>query len=159
MKELTNYLNDHLAGSVGALELLDRLIDTYRDKPLENFFQGLRDDIHHDQEQLKELMQKLGAEESAVRKAGAWVVEKLSRAKIDLEEAAEGGTGLLLALEALVLGITGKRSLWRALQAASRTVPQLARLDYAALEKRAIEQCERVEAKRLEAARTAFQEK
>ena len=66
--------------------------------------------------------------------------------------------GLLLALEALVLGITGKRSLWRALQSASRALPQLARLDYAGLEKRAIEQCERVEAKRLEAARTAFHE-
>jgi hypothetical protein len=159
MKELTNYLNDHLAGSVGALELLDRLIDIYREKALEHFFRNLRDDIRQDQEQLKELMQKLGAEESAARKAGAWVVEKLSRAKIGLSESAEGGTGLLLALEALVLGITGKRSLWRALQAASRTVPQLARLDYAGLEKRAIEQCERVEAKRLEAARTAFQEK
>lgn len=158
MNDLTNYLNDHLAGSVGALELLDRLIDIYREKPLENFFRNLRDDIHQDQEQLKELMQKIGAEESAVRKAGAWVVEKLSRPKIALSEEAEGEIGLLLALEALVLGITGKRSLWRALQAASRTVPQLARLDYAALEKRAIEQCERVEAKRLETARTAFQE-
>ena len=158
MKELTNYLNDHLAGSIGALELLDRLIDTYREKPLENFFRNLRDDIRQDQEQLKELMQKLGAEESAVRKAGAWVVEKLSRAKIGLSESAEGGTGLLLALEALVLGITGKRSLWRALQAASRTVPQLARLDYAGLEKRAIDQCERVEAKRLEIARSVFEE-
>ena len=159
MKELTNYLNDHLAGSVAALELLDRLIDTYREKPLENFFRNLRDDVGRDQEQLKELMKKLGTEESAVRKAGAWVAEKLSRAKIELSESAEGEVGLLLALEALVLGITGKRSLWRALQAASRTVPQLARLDYAGLEKRAIEQCERVEAKRLEAARTAFQEK
>ena len=159
MNELTNYLNDHLAGSVGALELLDRLVDMYREKPLENFFRNLRDDIHQDQEQLKELMQKLGAEESAVRKAGAWVVEKLSRAKIGVSDGAEGEIGLLLALEALVLGITGKRSLWRALHSASRTVPQLARLDYAGLEKRAIEQCERVEAKRLETARTAFQEK
>lgn len=159
MKELTNYLNDHLAGSIGALELLDRLIDTYRDKALEHFFRNLRDDIRLDQEQLKELMQRLGAEESAVRKAGAWVAEKLSRAKIGLSEDADGEVGLLLALEALVLGITGKRSLWRALQSASRTVPQLARLDYAGLENRAIEQCERVEAKRLEAARTAFQKK
>ena len=159
MKELTNYLNDHLAGSVGALELLDRLIDTYREKPLEKFFQGLRDDIRYDQEQLKELMQKVGAEESTVRKAGAWVVEKLSRAKIELSEENEGEVGLLLALEALVIGITGKRSLWRALNCASRTLPQLARLDYAGLENRAIEQCERVEAKRLEVARTAFQEK
>lgn len=156
MEELTNYLNDHLAGSVGALELLDRLIDTYREKPLEHFFRNLRGDIQHDQEQLKELIEKLGAEESAVRKAGAWLAEKLSRAKIELSETSAGEIGLLLALEALVLGITGKRSLWRALQAASRTVPQLARLDYPGLEKRAIEQCERVEARRLEIARTAF---
>ena len=78
MTELHTYLNDHLAGSVGALELLDRLIETYREKPLEHFFQNLRDEIQQDQEQLKELMQKLGAEESSVRKAGAWLAEKLS---------------------------------------------------------------------------------
>ena len=157
MEELTKYLNDHLAGSVGALELLDRLVDACEGKPLANFFQKLRADIHQDQEQLKELIQKLGAEESAVRKAGAWIAEKLSRAKIELGESSNGETGLFLALEALILGITGKRSLWRALRAASQSVPQLARLDYTGLEKRAIEQCERVEAKRLESARTVFQ--
>ncbi|HKP92298.1 MAG TPA: hypothetical protein VJS88_00250 [Chthoniobacterales bacterium] len=158
MEELTSYLNDHLAGSVGALELLDRLINVYKDHPLKKFFEGLRAEIGDDQRHLQELIGKLGAEESAVRKAGAWIVEKLSRSKIDLDDAGEeGGTGLFLALEALVLGITGKRSLWRALQAASRSVPELARLDYAGLEKRAIEQCERVEAKRLEIARSVFQ--
>lgn len=159
MEELIKYLNDHLAGSVGALELLDRLIEAYEGKPLANFFQKLRADIHQDQEQLKELIQKMGVEESAVRKAGAWIAEKLSRAKIELNESSKKDPGLFLALEALVLGITGKRSLWRALRAASQTVPQLARLDYTGLEKRAIEQCERVEAKRLEMARTVFEEK
>jgi hypothetical protein len=157
MEELTNYLNDHLAGSVGAMELLDRLLETYAGKPLERFFRDLREDIRHDQEQLKELMQKLGAQESATRKAGAWIAEKLSRPKIDLSDGSKGDLGLFLALEALVLGITGKRSLWRALQCASRTMPELARLDYAGLEKRAIEQCERVEARRLEIARGVFQ--
>jgi hypothetical protein len=157
MEELTDYLNDHLAGSVGALELLDRLIETYEGKPLEKFFRDLRADIDHDQEQLKQLIQKLGAEESAVRKAGAWIAEKLSRSKIDLGEGSKTELGLFLALEALILGITGKRSLWRALQVASRTVPELARLDYSGLEDRAIEQCERVEARRLEVARAVFQ--
>lgn len=156
MEELTEYLNDHLAGSVVALELLDRLIDAYKGKPFERFFRDLRDDIHADQEDLKGLIQKLGVAESAVRKAGAWFLEKLSRPKIDLDDGAKPDFGLLLALETLLLGITGKRSLWRALQAASRTVPDLARLDYAGLEKRAIEQCERVEARRLEIARSVF---
>ncbi len=158
MAHLTEYLNDHLAGSVGALELLDRLVETYEGKPPERFFRDLRDDIHSDQEQLRGLIQKLGATESAVRKAGAWVVEKLARPKLDLGNGSADEFGLLLALETLVLGITGKRSLWRALKAASRTVPALARLDYEGLEKRAIEQCERVEAKRLEVARTVFKE-
>jgi hypothetical protein len=157
MEKLTEYLNDHLAGSVGALELLDRLIETYEGKPLEKFFRDLRADIGDDQEELKQLIQKLGAEEGAVRKAGAWIAEKLSRPKIDLEDGSKNDPGLFLALEALVLGITGKRSLWRALHAASRTMPELARLDYSRLENRAIDQCERVEARRLEVARTVFQ--
>jgi len=156
MKDLSEYLNDHLAGSIGALELLDRAIETYEGKPLERFFRDLRDDIHSDQEQLKELIAKLDIAESSVRKAGAWFLEKLSRPKIDLGEGGKVDIGLFLALEALVLGITGKRSLWRALHSASRTVPALARLDYPGLEKRAIEQCERVEARRLEVARAVF---
>ena len=98
-------------------------------------------------------MAKLGVDESTVRKGAAWLAEKLSRSKIEM---GEGDIGIFLGLEALIIGITGKRSLWRALEAASRTIPGLGRLDYSGLEKRAIEQCERVEARRLELARTAF---
>lgn len=157
MDDLSSYLNDHLAGSVGALELLDRLIDVYKGKPLERFFRDLRDEIDADQETLKELIAKLGEKESSVRKAGAWIVEKLSRAKIQLSETREGELGLFLALEGLALGIHGKRSLWRALAAASETAPHLRGPDYAALEKRAIEQHDKVEAKRLEVAREVFE--
>jgi hypothetical protein len=153
LDNLTSYLNDHLAGSVGALELLDRLIDTYEGKPLAVFFQELRNDIRDDQEKLRELIQQVGADESAVRKAGAWLVEKLSRVKMPVSESSEDEMGLFLALEALALGIMGKRSLWQALHAASQAMPPLARLDYASLEKRALEQSERVEARRLEIAR------
>jgi hypothetical protein len=156
LENLASYLNDHLAGSVGALELLDRLIEIYEGKPLADFFAALRSDIHDDQEKLRELIQAVGAEESAVRKAGAWLMEKLSRGKMPVSESSEDEMGLFLALEALALGITGKRSLWKALQAASQSVPQLARLDYPALEKRAMEQWERVETKRLEIARAVL---
>lgn len=153
---LVTYLNDHLAGSVGALELLDRLIENYEGKPLERFFKNLRGDIQEDQKKLEELIHKLGEEESAVRKAGAWILEKLSRAKIRLTESEEGDVGLFLALEALALGITGKRALWRALASASEVVPSLSRLNYAELETRAVEQGDRVEAQRIEFARTVF---
>jgi hypothetical protein len=156
MEDLSDYLNDHLAGSVAALELLDRMVEACEGKPLERFLRQLREDIHEDQEKLRELIEKLSVSESTVRKAGAWIAEKLSRPKIDLGEGSNEEIGVFLALEALLLGITGKRSLWRALQTASRTVPALARLDYSGLEKRAIEQCEQVEARRLEIARVVF---
>lgn len=156
MEDLSSYLNDHLAGSVGALELLDRLMKIYKGKPLERFFKDLRNEIDADQETLKELIAKLGEKEGTVRKAGAWIVEKLSRTKIQLGETREGEMGLFLALEGLALGINGKRSLWLALAAASETAPHLRGPDYATLGTRAVEQHDRVEAKRLEIAREVF---
>jgi hypothetical protein len=155
-EELATYLKDHLAGSVGALELLDRLIETYQGKPLEKFFQNLRDEIDADQDTLQDLIEKLGETESAVRKAGAWVAEKVSRAKIRVSHSEKNQLGLLLALEGLVLGITGKQALWIALAVAVDAAPQLRELDYTRLKKRAAEQKARVEAKRLEVARTVF---
>src|SRR5438270_5345830 len=98
MDDLSDYLNDHLAGSVAALELLDRLVDTYAAKSLERFFRELRDDIRRDQEQLEELIAKLGLKESAVRKAGAWIAEKFSRPKIDLAADSKPELGLFFAL-------------------------------------------------------------
>jgi hypothetical protein len=157
MEDLSSYLNDHLAGSVGALELLDRLIDIYKGKPLERFFTDLRNEIEADQETLKGLIADLGAKESTVRKAGAWVMEKFSRGKIQLSENEEEKMGLFLALEGLALGIHGKQSLWRALAAASEVIPALRDLDFVELENRAVEQHDRVEAKRLEVAREVFQ--
>jgi len=155
-KNLITYLNDHLAGSVAALELLDHLIQTYQGKPLERFFKDLRSDIDADQGELQDLIERLGEKESLVRKAGLWVAEKLSRAKIRLSDSEENRMGLFHALEGLVLGITGKRSLWTALAAAADTVPELRELDYVRLEKRAAEQSDRVDAKRLEIARKIF---
>jgi hypothetical protein len=149
-------LNDHLAGSVGALELLDRLIDAYKGKPLERFFTNLRNEIDADQAILKELIANLGAKESTVRKAGAWVIEKFSRGKIQLSQKEEEKMGLFLALEGLTLGIHGKRSLWRALAVASEFIPGLRDPDYVELENRAVEQHDRVEEKRLEIAREVF---
>jgi hypothetical protein len=73
-------LNDHLAGSVAALELVDRLIATYKGKPLEQFFKDLRSEIDADQRELQDLIEALGEKESPVRKAGLWMAEKFSRA-------------------------------------------------------------------------------
>lgn len=152
MKELATYLNDHLAGSVAAIELLDHLIKEQAGQRLEQFLVDLRDDISADQQVLRDLIHKLDLDESAVRKAGAWFVEKLGQAKIDMA----GDLGLLQAFEALALGITGKKLLWSALRTVEASRPQLQGIDLAGLEQRAQEQFERVEKERLHLAREVF---
>lgn len=154
--DLTTYLNDHHAGSLAALEMIDHLIETFEGKTLGVFFRELRADIEADQKSLENLIEKIGVNESAIKKAGAWVAEKFSRAKIRVSDSADDQLGLLQALEALMLGITGKRALWSALAAAAERVPQLRALDYATLERRASDQRDRVEAKRREVAREVF---
>jgi hypothetical protein len=156
MEDLTIYLNDHLAGSVSAIELVDHLIETYKGKSLEPFFTNLRNEIDADQRALQDLIKKLGVKESAVRKAGAWVAEKLARMKVRVSDSEKDQMGLLDALEGLLLGITGKGALWSALEEASENVAQLRGLDYARLQQRAREQCDLVDAKRLESARDVF---
>ena len=155
-EQLSTYLNDHLAGSVAALELIEYLAKKYPDSTLETFFAELHADVSADQDVLRDLIHTFGGKESAVRKAGAWIAEKLGRAKLNLGEHEVTGVGLLEALEGLVIGITGKQLLWRALSSAAKRWQQLQGLDYVALEQRAATQRERVEEKRLAAAKTAF---
>lgn len=155
---LGTYLNDHLAGSVGALELVEHLAKNNSGTPLEEFFTHLHVEISADQDVLRDLMHTLEMEESAVRKAGAWVAEKLSRVKLGASEEKMGGSAFLQSLEGLTLGITGKQLLWRTLAAAAERFPQLKGPDYAKLEQRAVVQLDLVEEKRLVASRQAFQE-
>ena len=156
VKELSYYLNDHLAGSISAIELLDHLVKKNEGKPVAAFFVQLRQDIETDQKTLRGLMQRFNAQQGAVRQIGAWLAEKFVRARIKMAGEKPGEVGLLHALEVLVLGVTGKQMLWRALAATLGDSPLLKGVDLAKLEERAIEQIERVEAKRLDAAREAF---
>ena len=146
------YLNDHLAGSLVALELLQHLERAYSGRPVGRFAADLRADIENDRRELQRLMSQLNVTESRARQATAWVAEKMTLVKLRLDDWAGGEFRLFEALEALSLGIEGKRSLWVALAGAAESVPALRLLDYEKLVKRALEQRERVEARRLETA-------
>jgi hypothetical protein len=154
MKALASYLNDHLAGAVAALELLADLIATHKGQPLQEFFVDLRRDIEADVNVLRKLIGRTRAKESLLRKTVAWIAEKFVSAKFTAAGEEIGGLGLMQALETLALGIRGKQLLWRALAASDW--PALQDVDLAQLEARAIEQQDRVEAKRLDAVRQAF---
>jgi hypothetical protein len=151
---LAAYLNDHLAGSVAAIELIDDLVNGSDDVSLTQFLADLKRDIDSDQKVLEKLIDRIGEDESVVRKTAAWVSEKAARLKFKIAGDDFGGLGLVQALEMLALGIRGKELLWRAL--ANSNWPELKDLDLPKLEAGAIEQQKRVEEKRLQAARAAF---
>jgi hypothetical protein len=101
-------------------------------------------------------MRALGVEESKVRKVSAWAAEKVGRARLIVAGDKTGGLGLVLTLEGLIMGVTGKKLLWRALAAAK--VPRLNSYNLEQLQRRAEQQLERIEAERLSAIRKAFAE-
>lgn len=153
---LTTYLNDHLAGSVAALELLDHLGKLHRGTEHEKLFQSLRGEVEEDQKVLQQALDLVGGKESRVRKAAAWLTEKIGEAKLKLDDAGDGELRVLEALETLGLGIQGKLALWRALAATADRLPQLRNLDFDRLQRRAAQQHERVEGQRLQVARLAL---
>jgi hypothetical protein len=154
---LTVYLNDHLAGSVAAVELLMALERTHAD--IEPALAALRADVEQDQKDLRALMDRLNIAESGVRKIGGWLAEKAAQLKMQIDDRSSGALRLFESLEALSLGIEGKLALWRALKAAADLFPDLECSDYERLMKRAIEQRSRAEALRLNAAITALRPK
>ena len=154
MKELESYLNDHLAGSVGAVELVEHWAHLHDGKPLGAFFSDIGTDIRADQGTLRDLMHRLAIDESNLRKAGAWAAEKAGRVRLTIAGYEPGSLGLVLILEGLIMGVTGKKLLWRAL--ATRNLPQLSGYDFKKLERRAEQQIERIEVERIRAAQQAF---
>lgn len=154
MKELNSYLNDHLAGSVSALELIGHWANAHKDEPLGAFFAELEAEIKADQNKLCDVMRSLRVEESKVRQAGAWIAEKLGRARLKIAGDDPGSLGLVLTLEGLIMGIAGKKLLWRGLAAAK--LPELDGYDFEQLQRRAQQQIERIEGERMRAVHQTF---
>jgi hypothetical protein len=153
---LAAYLNDHLAGSVMAVDLLAQLEETHAGTEIARVLTGLRADIEADRRELKILMNKLKITESRPRKATAWLTAKLAELKLRVEDKKGGPLRLLESVEAVALGIDGKLALWRSLAAAAELAAELRGVDYERLGQRAQAQRRRIEEIRLTAARAAL---
>jgi len=153
-QHLEVYLNDHLAGAVTALELLEHLEKEQGGRIVKHSLAALRADIGEDRHHLKAVMKQCGVATSLARTASAWFAEKLAEVKLGMDDPERGALLLLEGLDALSVGIEGKRLLWRALATVGLANPP--GTDYTTLERRAQEQRERVEDMRLHSARTAL---
>ena len=152
---LQTYLNDHLAGSVMAIELGERTIRENEGGPVAARLSPLVKQIREDQTVLKGVIERLGTGESSLKKAGAWLAEKAGRVKLGGTDE-PGDLSRLEVLEMLTTGVHGKRALWRALRVVAVRYEELRGLDLDLLERRAAEQHDELEAMRLEAAKVAL---
>jgi hypothetical protein len=151
---LVTYLNDHLGGARIAVQLLEAMRDQHDDQEYRQFASVLLPEIQADDLTLRHIIEKIGPGPSAVKQVGGWLLEKAARLKL-------GHTGstsfeLFESLELLALGIFGKLSLWKALQAASSSDARLREYDFESLIRRAQQQYDDVESKRLNLAQTVL---
>jgi hypothetical protein len=150
------YLNDHLAGSAAAVELVERLRANNEGTPLAAHMEKLALEIEQDRDTLGEVMHRLGVVRSTTKQVAGKVLETLSRMRLNERITGSAEVTRLLELEALSLGIEGKVLLWRSLTEVAAVRPELAEFDLPALATSAVSQRAGVEPFRLEAAAAAL---
>jgi len=145
---LAIYLQDHLAGATGGLELARRARDSHSGTPLGDFLAELAGEIEEDRDRLIEIMRFCEVDEDRIKVAAAWAGEKLGRLKLNGEIVSRSPLSTVVELEGLYVGISGKLSLWRNLERAMGE--HLARFALPELIERAERQRDGVEQQRLE---------
>jgi hypothetical protein len=145
-KLLGIYLNDHLAGSTVGVELVKRARKANEEGELGDALARLAEEIEEDRRALEAIMVALDVGRDHPKVIAGWVAEKLGRLKPNGQLTGYSPLSRLLELEALSLGIAGKRALWEALL---EVAEQDARLDAEELGRLA----DRAEAQRVEVER------
>lgn len=153
-KLLGIYLNDHSAGSVTGAELAKRARDNNEGTELGTFLAGIVDEIESDREALAAIMDSLDVTPDPVKRSVAWAAEKVGRFKPNGQLGGYSPLSRLIELEGLMLGVSGKLGLWRALIACDVDVP--AAIDLQRLAASAERQRDELEEWRLRAAQEAF---
>jgi hypothetical protein len=149
---LAIYLNDHLAGATAGVELARRAASSNAGSDYGDVLSGIAREIEEDRAALEQLMGDLDIGRDRVKVAAAWVGEKAGRLKLNGSLFSYSPLSRLEELEFLLLGVSGKLAMWRALDHAAH----LGDAKLSELEARAESQRERLEALRLRAAREAL---
>lgn len=151
---LSIYLRDHHAGAVAGVNLARRVASENEGTAYGEELARLAAEIEEDRRTLETVMARLDVGPDQVKDLAASVGERLGRLKPNGRWREYSPLSRLLELEGLVLGVTGKLSLWRALRG---TIDEASDgIDLAALEARAEDQRARLEDLRLRAADEAL---
>jgi hypothetical protein len=131
------YLNDHLAGATAGVEIAKRASSENADRPIGETLTRLAREIEEDRDALRSIMEALGVRADPVKTAVAWAGEKAGRLKLNGQLRGYSPLSPLVEVEALLLGVNGKLSLWRTLRELAPHEPRLDAAQLAELEARA----------------------
>jgi hypothetical protein len=111
------YLNDHLAGATGGVELARRTrASNAKDQAFGEPLTRICREIEEDRETLEAVMDRLETSRDPLKPIGAWAAEKLGRLKPNGRLRGYSPLSRVLELEGLAMGITGKMALWETLR-------------------------------------------
>jgi hypothetical protein len=111
------YLNDHLAGATGGVELARRAARGTRGSATGDTLAALTAEIAEDRAALLDMMAALGVPARRYKIYAGWVGEKVGRLKLNGRLVGRSPLSTLVELEALRLGVEGKGAGWRTLRA------------------------------------------
>ncbi|WP_043710909.1 hypothetical protein [Corallococcus macrosporus] len=155
-KRLGIYLNDHLAGSVGGLELAVRTEAENHGNLLGRYLATLIPELKEDQSTLMKVMEALEVKRDPLKTRVAWAVEKVGRLKLNGALVRYSPLSRLLELEALCSATEGRLSLWRTLARVSLKDERLAPFPFEARVQRGEAQRSVLQRLRAQAADVAF---
>ena len=150
------YLNDHLAGATGGLELARRALGANRGTDFEPPLERLATEIAEDRAALVDVMARLAVARDPLKVWAGWAAEKCGRLKLNGRISGYSPLSRVVELEVLALGVTGKGAMWRALARICADDARLTGVDLEALVRRADRQRGLIERERLRAAEIAL---
>jgi hypothetical protein len=113
-RAFATYLREHLAGADTAIEMVKGLTDAYRGGPEGALFASLYEQFREDRDVVEGILAELGDTSRSVKRLAGRATGSALRA---VAGGAPGDLSLFRTLEALAIGVQGKRCLWRAAQA------------------------------------------
>lgn len=150
------YLNDHLAGATGGVELARRVADAQRGSEHGPELARVADEIAADRDTLLSIMGRLGVPVRQYKVYLGWVAEKAGRLKSNGTVFRRSPLSSVVELEGLAIGIRGKIAGWRTLTAVAEHDDRVERANIDALITRADHQLDSVEVARMDAVTDLF---